>query len=206
MSHVWSLSFVVWWEMSYIRHMMSDVSCQMCDVCCLISDIWCLVSNVWCLISDVWGQTSDVWYLMLMLDFWCLMSDVWWLLSDVRCVIFVVWCQTSDISRLNFFAWCLMSNVWCRCLMFVVWCETSDVRCLMSDICGYRQRNTRIFRTLVQTGKLPSPADEQNYSVYTMKIMKHSLLMWIFILTFTPDCNNVVLEKWKKGKSQMGIN
>ena len=172
----------------------------MCDVCCLISDIWCLMSNVWCLISDVWGQTSDVWYLMLMLDFWCLMSDVWCLLSDVRCVIFVVWCQTSDISCLNFFAWCLMSNVWCllsdvRQLMSGVWCQTFVVI-----------GNTRIFRTLVQTSKLPSPADEQNYSVYTMKIMKHSLLIWIFILTFTPDCNNIVLEKWKKGKSQIGIN
>ena len=177
---------------------MGDVLHQTYDVRCVMFVVLFQTSDVSCQMSDVSFRMSEV--RRLMYDIWCLMSDVWCLLSDVRCVIFVVWCQTSDISCLNFFAWCLMSNVWCllsdvRQLMSGVWCQTFVVI-----------GNTRIFRTLVQTSKLSSPADEQNYSVYTMKIMKHSLLMWIFILTFTPDCNNIVLEKWKKGKSQIGIN
>ena len=118
-----------------------------------------------CLKIIIIHQTSDIRQHVC-----SLMSDVSYQRSDIRCPMFVVWCQTCDVRRVMFVVWCQMSDVdvWCllsdvrhlmsdvRCVTFVVWCQT---------FVGIG--NTRIFHTLVQTGKLPSLADEQNYSVYT---------------------------------------
>ena len=50
----------VWWLMSAVWCLVSDVRCLMTDFWCLISDVSFPMPNVWCLVSDVWCLTPDV--------------------------------------------------------------------------------------------------------------------------------------------------
>ena len=165
--------------MSFICCLMGDVLQQTYDVRCLMSDVWCLLSDFRHLMSRVKLLMSH--FGRLRLDVWCMISDadVRLLMSRVRRLMVLVWCQMSDIC-------CLMSDIWYQssefhCLMSDVRRLLSDVdmsdvrhdvRCLMCDVFVVWCQafavigNTRIFHTLVQTGKLLSPADKQNYCLH----------------------------------------
>ena len=115
-----SMMFVVWYQTSHVR--------------CLISDLW---YDIRYLITLIWQQLSEV---SLMLYNCYQPSDVWCQTSNMMDII---WYQTSDNSYITADVWCLISDVCCHVtvirhlmLYLVLYnCyQTSDVRCLISDI------------------------------------------------------------------------
>lgn len=107
----------VWYLMSDVWLIISDVRCLMFDVWCVMSDVRCLKSEVGHLMSYVRCYKLDVWY---MDDVWCLMSDIRRQMSDDRCLY--VWMMT-DVC-------CQKSDMW----YMYVWRLMYDFLCLMYDV------------------------------------------------------------------------
>ena len=126
-----SMMFVVWYQTSHVR--------------CLISDLW---YDIRYLITLIWQQLSEVSLMLYLMLYNCYQpSDVWCQTSNMMDII---WYQTSDNSYITADVWCLISDVCChitviRHLMLYlmlyncyqtsdVWYQTSDIRHLTNDI------------------------------------------------------------------------